>query len=229
MPYGDTGIHGVSLIVGGQSQSAFGSSVPYGASISFRVSASLASDAPQAGILTLTIASVNPEGDTYTLQSQKSANPGEGVTFSVGVIPLNLVGHWTAACSLTSNVQGTPGITTVNAFWDVSQPEAIELQPGGSYLIQVTTSNLSTSGGQPVQATLDTHVEVWWDGMQPPGYYQGWTSRNIIAAGGSKVNGYRWSIPAGWAGTSGTIYVSVLDPNGNELARASLPFYVKEG
>jgi hypothetical protein len=95
----------------------------------------------------------------------------------------------------------------------------------GDHLIKVTISNLSTSGGQPVAATLRTHLVVWWNGME----YQGWNSTNSIAAGGSKVNGYGWSIPAEWVGGgSGTLEVSVFDPNGNQLAVANLGFSVKD-
>ena len=77
MPYGDTGIHGLSLSVDGQNVPGYGSTVEYGASVAFNVWASLASDAPQAGNLILTVDVVDAEGNLHTRQSQKAANPGE--------------------------------------------------------------------------------------------------------------------------------------------------------
>lgn len=228
MAYADTGIHGVTLLVNEEAISLYGATVDYGSLLNFRVSVSLALDAPTAGTLTINIKATDPNGNTSTLASHKLVNPGDGFAFNIGTFGLDVLGAWAITVSLTSDVGGTQGISHIDTSLDVTEPGVVELNAGASYLIQVTTSNLSTSGGHPVQATLDTHIEVWWDdGMDPPFYYQGWTNRNIIAAGGAKVNGYGWSIPAAWAGTSGTIYVSVLDPNGNELTSASLAFNIK--
>jgi hypothetical protein len=219
--YSDTGIHGVTLLVDGVA-TPDGSSVAYGSTLAFSVWTSLAADAPTAGNLTLTIHVVGPDGTTWDFTPTKPANPGEGVQFNVGVIDLSMSGTWKMDFQLSSDVAGTQGVAEVRGWYLIVAPSGLELAPG-SYVIRVTTSNLSTSGGQPVQATLATHVEVWWNGMD----YQEWTSRNIIAAGGSKVNDFEWSIPAGWIGSSGTLKVSVLDPSGTQLAVASLDFSVK--
>lgn len=226
MAYYDTGIHGVSLIADGQSMSAFGSSVSYGANCSLMISASLAADAPQAGTLKIHVDIASPDGYGYTIEATHAVNPGDGVTWNVGIGTVNTPGPWTATVTLSADVpMGTQGMLVSQPFWTVGAPSALELSPG-NYSIQVTITNLSTSGGQPIEAVLDTKVKIFWSEMPGGGYYQGWTSRNPIAAGGSKVNTYNWNVPAGWAGTSGSIEVSVLDPAGNELASAILEFNV---
>jgi len=122
MPYGDTGIHGLSLSVDGQNVPGYGSTVEYGASVAFNVWASLASDAPQAGNLILTVDVVDAEGNLHTRQSQKAANPGDGVQFNVGTFTANLAGSWTATVTLSADVPlGTYYTLVYYPFWDVSE------------------------------------------------------------------------------------------------------------
>jgi len=222
MPYSTTSISGVSLKANGETFPAFGSTVPYGRSLGFLAWISLASDAPGPGTLTLQVDVTRPDTYQYSLIVTQTLNPGDGSSMNVGIGTASQAGQWTATITLTG--PGTPGTTMVMPFWTV-EPEAeegIELGPG-SYLIQVTTTNLSTSGGVPVEAMLDTKVEIFTSEW---GYVQGWTSRNPIPGGGSKVNNYSWDVSDGWVGQSGFIKVSVLDPNGNELASTRLNFVV---
>jgi uncharacterized C2H2 Zn-finger protein len=143
--YSDTGIHSVSLIIDGQSVSPFGGTVPFGLSMSFHVDASLAKDAPHAGTLTLNIAVTKPDGTILAFTSNKSANPGDGVPFDVGVGVANASVHWTATITLQSSVQGTPGMVYVPAYWDVIAP------------ILFTCPYCGATFGS--QAELDAHIE----------------------------------------------------------------------
>lgn len=104
---------------------------------------------------------------------------------------------------------------------EVPHNSAVELQPG-DYKIEATVTNLSRSQGEPVGATLTTHIEYSWAGYSMGSF----NTTGAYDAEETKIHRFSLYIPLGWVGYPGTINASVLDPNNNKLAEAELAFNV---
>jgi plastocyanin len=212
--YSDTGIHGVGLIVNGQRGFYNGSTVDYGSLLSFVAYTSLAADAPSAGNLILTIKVTSPEGnETRFGPSKKPANPGDGVTWNVGSVALNVPGTWRMDFSLTSDVGGTQGLTQITNWTLIVAPPV--LQPG-PYKAKVVSTNQSMLNGQPVGATLTVEIEI---SIGTVLIYDSVTETYLPNETGT--NYWNFLVPIGFSG-GGSIIARVLDPNGNKLAESQL-------
>lgn len=106
---------------------------------------------------------------------------------------------------------------------EVPHNSPVELEPGSSYTIEVTVANLSTSKGEPIGADLRTTVAAVVDStpLMP-------TAQRTDSYGPSESLVLTWplNISSDIGAASGAISAIVLDPNGNNLAAATLPITI---
>jgi hypothetical protein len=104
MPYGVTGINGITLVVAEQPVIQ-PYSVPYGTTCTFRVWISLSMDSPQPDTLMLDIGVFRPNGILYPSDSPYNTelNPGDGVEVAgIDSFTVDAVGAWRADFALAS-------------------------------------------------------------------------------------------------------------------------------
>lgn len=111
-------------------------------------------------------------------------------------------------------------ISVLDAFGsEIPHNSVVELEPGGSYTIEATVTNLSTSRGEPAGATLTTRIFAVADAIP---LMEADMRTDSYGPGESLVLTWPLDVPADMAPSSGAISATVLDPSGNKLAEVSL-------
>ena len=99
---------------------------------------------------------------------------------------------------------------------------SVELTEGETYLVKVTTTNMSTKAGAPVAATLTIDVAGAVDSqtiLDDSVVYE-------FAAGETHTFEFPMAVPIGTGGQAGAVVADVFDPNGYKLADGSLAIVI---